>query len=277
MWISRGAAQPAPLDIKPMVVRQPQSRTNVVGSTVAFRVTATGTPLLTYRWLKDGDPLSDGGRIAGASEGILTISDLQLTDAASYSVTITNTYGSTTSDPAGLVVETSPAILSQPQLVRVSGGGSATFSVQAAGAPPLSYQWRRDGNVLSDDGRIQGVTSPSLVIDDVRLADVARYSVIVSNASGGIVSGDAGLILTNFSYTLDLPSGFSLIAVQVHYPGGNTLSEILPTVPDGTLAYKYNGSSYNSESFDFGVWSMGGTTTIRPGEGAYLFRTATAS
>src|ERR1019366_317546 len=48
--------------VPPAITGQPQSRTNIAGTTAAFSVTATGTAPLSYQWLKNGVSLASGGR-----------------------------------------------------------------------------------------------------------------------------------------------------------------------------------------------------------------------
>src|ERR1035438_5451393 len=70
------------------------------------------------------------------------------------------------------------------------------------------------------------------------------------------------------SYTITLPSGWSLIANHLDAPGGNSLDNVLPNVPDGTQLFKYAGgfSAYTYDAIA-GAWSGG---TLSPGEGAFI-------
>ncbi|HEY1661012.1 MAG TPA: hypothetical protein VGI03_01215 [Verrucomicrobiae bacterium] len=74
------------------------------------------------------------------------------------------------------------------------------------------------------------------------------------------------------SYTVNLNSGLSLIVNQLDH-GSNTLNEIMPVVPDGSLLYKYNNASTNwSVSIYYaavGSW-VPGNITLNPGEGAFF-------
>lgn len=88
----------------------------------------------------------------------------------------------TDNDPAG-----SPVIRRQPVSRLVSAGGAVTFSVVAQGAPPLSYQWRKDG------ADIPSATDWFYPIADVQPEDAGVYSVVVRNAVGQIASAGATL------------------------------------------------------------------------------------
>jgi hypothetical protein len=88
----------------PFIYRDPASRTNNLATTATFTVAATGTGPLGYQWRKDGTNLLNSGRISGANAYTLVISNCQPSDAAPYSVTITNASGSTTSAVVTLTV-----------------------------------------------------------------------------------------------------------------------------------------------------------------------------
>lgn len=90
----------------------------------------------------------------------------------------------------GSVPDEPPQILSQPQSQTVAEGESATFSVVAAGTPPLSYQWQRN------QADLPGAVNASLTLNAVTLADAGAYRVIVSNAFGVAVSDEATLTVT---------------------------------------------------------------------------------
>lgn len=82
----------------PSITSQPQSVSAALGSSAIFQVVATGSPTLGYQWLKDGAPIS------GATSGTFTISVIHSADAGSYTVKITNAYGSATSLAAVLAI-----------------------------------------------------------------------------------------------------------------------------------------------------------------------------
>src|ERR1700691_3004469 len=80
--------------------------------------------------------------------------------------------------PAGAVT-----ITTQPESQTVAAGQSATFSVIATGAAPLTYQWQRNGAAIS------GATSASYTTPAVTLSDSgAKFTVAVSNSTGSATS-----------------------------------------------------------------------------------------
>ena len=92
--------------------------------------------------------------------------------------------------------ESVPTVLTQPADQSVVVGSAATFSVSAAGAAPLSYQWAGspDGITYTD---IVGATSASYNTGPTTLAQSGtRYRVVVSNSLGSDTSSAARLTVT---------------------------------------------------------------------------------
>jgi hypothetical protein len=88
-----------------------------------------------------------------------------------------------------------PTIITPPAPVQVAPGGTAMFSVVAAGATPRTYQWRRAGVPVANSARISGATTPALTITNAQAADAGTYDVVVSTTiCGGTTS--AGAVLT---------------------------------------------------------------------------------
>ncbi|MEI6786536.1 MAG: immunoglobulin domain-containing protein, partial [Verrucomicrobiota bacterium] len=90
--------------VPPAITVQPQSRTNLLGTTATFNVTASGTEPLSYQWRFNNTNLVDGLRISGAASPSLGLSTAQTNDAGNYTVIITNAFGSVTSQVAVLTI-----------------------------------------------------------------------------------------------------------------------------------------------------------------------------
>jgi Immunoglobulin I-set domain/Immunoglobulin domain/Protein of unknown function (DUF642) len=84
-----------------------------------------------------------------------------------------------------------PAITAQPTNQGVYWGATATFTVAASGGQPLFYQWQANGVDLTDGGRISGSATSTLTLQNISLADVGNYFVVVSNAVGAASSSTA--------------------------------------------------------------------------------------
>ncbi len=68
----------------PVIETNPQSRTNIAGTTATFSVGAEGVEPLSYQWKKDDVNLGDGGNVSGATTAMLTLSNVSATVAAGY-------------------------------------------------------------------------------------------------------------------------------------------------------------------------------------------------
>ena len=108
----------------PQITAGPHDRTDGVSSTVTFSVTATGAAQMTYQWSKDGTNLVDAGAISGAATSILTINNVQLTNAGSYAVLVTNLYGNMSTGAVLTVTLSSPVA----DFVYFTNNGSITIN-----------------------------------------------------------------------------------------------------------------------------------------------------
>ena len=106
--VTSNAATLTVLYTAPVITSQPVSVSAFQGQTVTFNVTATGSAPLIYQWLKNGVPID------AASTPTLTLSDVQPTDADTYTVVISNAAGSVTSNPATLTLVYAPSISASP-------------------------------------------------------------------------------------------------------------------------------------------------------------------
>ena len=172
------------VQVPPQITGQPVSRTVKAGTNVSFTVTVTGTAPLNFQWLKNGTALADGGNISGSATASLTVSAITTNDAANYSVTVSNSAGSTNSGSATLSVLVAPVILAQPTNLAVAVGAPASFSVTAAG-PTLHYQWLKSGKVIG------GATNAVYTIASAQTNNAAGYSVVITNLAGSVTSATA--------------------------------------------------------------------------------------
>ena len=177
---SAGSAGKCASPFPPAIVSQPASQTVGVGTNVWFGVTASGSPPLAYQWNFNSSPIS------GATNSSYVIQNAQLGDAGTYSVMVTNPFGSVSSSNSVLaVIAYPPVITTQPTNLAVLAGSNATFSVRASGSFPLSYQWHFNGSPLSN------ATSSALSLLAVTTNEAGLYSVSVSNQFGALLSSNA--------------------------------------------------------------------------------------
>ena len=109
----------------PTIITQPQSQTVAPGANVQFSVTASGPSPLTYQWYFNGTAFN------GAASPTLSFANARASDSGSYTVIVTNPYGTVTSNEAVLSVSSGP-VTPPPTNSGGSGGGGG-------GAPSLWF------------------------------------------------------------------------------------------------------------------------------------------
>lgn len=71
----------------------------------------------------------------------------------------------------------------------VDTGSTVVLSVGVSlGTPPIEYQWRRNGQPITDDSRITGAMTDTLEITTVGPGDTDEYDVVVTNDFGQVTS-----------------------------------------------------------------------------------------
>ena len=114
-------------------------------------------------------------------------------------------------DVAVITFAAEPFIISQPLSQQVFTAGGATFRVVAAGAPPLSYQWRHNGQA------IPGATQSVYAISVAYGHRAGVYSVVLSNALGVAASSNATLTVVDLggkAFRIDALQGFQPVRVE---------------------------------------------------------------
>lgn len=75
----------------------------------------------------------------------------------------------------------------------LNGGASARWSVDVAGTPPFTFQWKKGETILQNEKNISGATSDTLVLSELSSQSAGRYAVQVTDATGQKVSSSAEL------------------------------------------------------------------------------------
>lgn len=90
---------PEAVPTAPTIDAEPQDLTRTIGQFASFSVSASGTAPLRYQWY-----FNTNTPLANATNATLELSNVQMSDAGTYSVTVTNEQGSATSRHAVLTV-----------------------------------------------------------------------------------------------------------------------------------------------------------------------------
>jgi hypothetical protein len=139
-------------------------------------------------------------------------------------------FGSYT-DPSLFSDYSLPMISVQPASQTVTATSNATFSVSAAGAGPLSYQWYFNGSVVA------GITAGSYTLTNLMATNAGNYTVTIGNSAGSVTSSVAVLMVNKATGTVTLGS------LNQTY-GGSPKAATATTSPSGLpVNFTYNGFS----------------------------------
>lgn len=125
-------AQPLPATIDPLLPASVYST-----GTAVFRGKVAGIVPMSFQWLKNGAPLSDGGNTSGSLTEALSIAGVSVADAANYSLVVSNVMGAITSSVAPLTV-TSPTPGSYAEKI-FTNGAVAYWQLSDMGDPSTNY------------------------------------------------------------------------------------------------------------------------------------------
>jgi len=178
--------------IAPTITTQPQTQTVTAGSNVTLSVVATGTAPLTYQWYYNSNVI-----IPGATSSSYTLNNIQQNNQAPYTVVVTNSAGSVTSNIANVFVNSVPSITTQPVSQTVNLGSNVTFSVTGAAntQPVPTYQWYKDGVALPNQ------TSSTLTLSNAQPANIGYYTCTLTNSLGSVTTSQASLNISGYTFS----------------------------------------------------------------------------
>jgi glucose/arabinose dehydrogenase len=255
----------------PSITAQPQNVTVSAGSSATFSVTATGTAPLNYQWRKNGI------NISGATASSYTIANVQPADAGTYSVIVSNTAGSATSNNATLTVSentnpvatiTSPANNSTYRAGNVINFMGTGTDAEDGSLPPSAFSWsvlfHHDAHThpgpsvtVSSSGTTGSFTIPTLG----ETAANVWYELILTVTDSNGSTNTSSVRLNPITSTLTLASSPSGLQVK--------LDDQPVTAPYSVLAVSgmvrtldvVTPQTLNGSTYVFGRWNN--TTTQR--------------
>jgi hypothetical protein len=178
IYIAKIAVPPPP---SVFITKQPTAVTSCKGDSIAFYISATGSNL-QYQW--EANTIE----IAGETDSILIISDIQETDAAWYTCKVYDSAYSVKSNPAELHVNLPPQITTHPKDVTVGKNKTTTLNVVVAHGK--SYQWQKNGVNLP------GEKNMILMIKNAQESDTGEYRCIVYGDCGSDTSNMARVMVS---------------------------------------------------------------------------------
>lgn len=152
----------------PNITTQPQGQTVCEGRLLQLFV-ASDNGTATYQWKKDGNV------IPGASGAAYQVAVAKVSDAGTYEAVVFGCNGSTTSNPAVVVIGLKPKITLQPIGKTVCENDSVSLTADGEGEGAV-FQWYKNGAALP------GKTSKTLKIAHALLTDEGAYALHVSSS-----------------------------------------------------------------------------------------------
>ncbi|WP_284653393.1 GEVED domain-containing protein [Flavobacterium terrisoli] len=145
------------------------------GRVYRFSPLGNGTATYTYAWSSTPSGFTGSGASTTANPAVNT----------TYGVTVTSSQGCTATNSAAVTVDSAaPVITSGPVASQqLCQGATATFTVAASSATPLTYQWFKDGSPLSNGSGVSGATTATLTITGTTPANSGSYTVNVTNCT----------------------------------------------------------------------------------------------
>lgn len=151
---------------KPLIFAQPQSQVGLWTRHVTFGVTAFGAEPLKYQWQKGGIPIPNG------TNSTLVLTNLQASDEGSFSVVVSNDWGSVTSSNAFLTVNPYGVSIALHPAVTIDGVVGLTYGIQCTTDLTSTNNWQGLANIT--------LSAPTQLWVDVRPATAPqRYYRVV--------------------------------------------------------------------------------------------------
>lgn len=228
----------------------PTALTVPASSEVTFTVAAKGLPHPRYQWRFKGAP------IEGAIQASLTLTNIQLANAGSYSVVITNGLQTVTSSNATLAVTTdpiAPVFLTQPKATDAFVGQTVQFIATANGSPTPALQWRLNGTNLV------GETGVTLTLFGVQSNQAGIYSVVATSFAGTNVA----------TAPLTVTAKPRLLITEVHASGSAANQDWWELTSFEGYAINLKGWRFDDNSHSLApnnALTISNDVVIRPGE-----------
>jgi len=198
-----GAPNLANIPVGPAYVGVQQTTVAIsAGQTLTVNGFASGQLPITYQWYSVSNTTTN--LLSGQINPALVIPNAATTNSGTYFVFATNALGGEASANVVVTVSAIPvSITQQPTNTTVFENYTATFTITAAGTPPISYQWSSNGVV------VPGATTNTFSLVAGLANNGDSYSCLVSNnvSSTPETSNSQNAVLT-VTYNLGQPQEF---------------------------------------------------------------------
>ncbi|XP_076007425.1 hemicentin-1 [Genypterus blacodes] len=171
--------------VPPSIADEPTELVVTRLSPVVIACTASGVPVPTLHWSKDGMKLlKEGQGYTILSTGPVEITSAELSHAGRYSCMARNAAGSTQRH-VQLTVQELPVIQSHPSTLDVIVNNPITLPCRATGSPRPTITWQKEGiNIPSRGGSFTVLPNGSLQISKASVSDSGAYMCVAQNPAG---------------------------------------------------------------------------------------------
>ncbi|CAJ0937305.1 unnamed protein product [Ranitomeya imitator] len=201
---------------KPHITVHPEKTMAVVGKDIRFSCSAasSSSSTMTFVWKKDNEILhnAETENFANIREKdgdvmvyttILHLRNVTFEHDGQYQCVITNHFGSTYSNKAGLVVNVLPSFTKTPRDNTIRTGTTARLECAADGYPTPEIAWQKDGGTdfpAARERRMHVMPDDDVFfITDVKIEDMGVYSCTAQNPAGS-VSANATLTILEMPF-----------------------------------------------------------------------------
>ncbi len=238
-FVAKWSTEPG---LPPTLTADPADVTVQEGEPATFHVTATGTPALTYRWLRNGAP------VTGLTSNTYVLATAARTNNQdTYSCLVSNTYGTATSQAARLTV---------------ISNGTLTVTLSPAGAVAQGARWTINGGATW----LASGTSTNLAAGAFAVSFTNLTGWIAPATLAGVQVASGATTSTSGAYTAVLPSATRAISgtnvtVVVRAPAGLSTWTLVETLAPGLTPTAYtSGGVWNGAAHTLTFSGVEGTT-----------------
>ncbi|XP_019742951.1 contactin-5 [Hippocampus comes] len=153
------------------------------GEKLQWECKATGRPRPTYRWLRNGLPLTSQGRMEIVN-GELSINKLQPVDSGMYQCVAENKYGAIYSNAELKILASAPVFVPNPVRVIATLGKDAFIECKPRASPKPRVTWRRADRRIQPSKRMMLLRNNTLRIVNASRADEGGYVCRAENQLG---------------------------------------------------------------------------------------------
>ncbi|XP_004604874.2 contactin-5 isoform X2 [Sorex araneus] len=155
------------------------------GSPLRWECKATGKPRPTYRWLRNGAPLTPQSRVEMVN-GILMIHNVNQSDAGMYQCLAENKYGAIYASAELRILASVPsfALNQLKRTIIVTKGQEVLIECKPQGAPKPTISWKKGDKAVRENKRTAILPDGSLRILNASKSDEGKYICQGENVFG---------------------------------------------------------------------------------------------